>query len=780
MAFGAYFDTTALSQSGRSVRVLIERDGYSGTTYSPNLQSWDVQSGGSGNSPLQPIVETQATVGLDLETEAQRDAAEALTSASPREFRLVLQADGSDIYQGYVKSHNTDAPLRSGNFGAAAPSISVRASDQLGRLDAPIDQGATAYGGDQDLSVLLANILGTLGYGYSIEAIMSWRPSTTPNANPLAVQVPSTAWERQDSRGNDLVMSRRMVLEDIVGAFACQLRQGEGVWRMVQPGYMRDNSSPTVYTYDSAGAFVSSTSESSQNDLTPTDWEEGTGRLSARENYREARVTYEHGAPDFVNINGSFDRPPDNAGDTTAELWTYSGDAGEAELTDPAFEGTLSQLLIGSQAPSTDSLDDMETRAGNYVFVDIGVLTQGAEDFTLTKHAQTRLLESGGGAGIPDSPDEIRVYWQLKGVEFGTGDVYWFTRNGWKLQSNTSFNERRLDLTQEDFRPLTEWREVVTEIPAPPITINAELQLYEPVGRRTSSSADNFEVRALWDDIRFERASEGTSKFTAVAETTEESGQVFEQTLRIGDGPFKGAEGALKDANGDLTGSWSSQEPDPEGLTALLALTAIRRLGRSRKSVRLTTRRPTRLITRPERTKVLQWKGGLYWPVRISYREANDQYQVVAVEVADVTPPSTVTILAGDVDEEGTGTVATSSTSTSTSTTQDVEEPVYEFGSFFRGAPGAGNVMFRHIAQYAYEITQIEGDSVTQSDVNLSFSLSAGSDSVSFNWGSSTSSITYDVSVPVAAGEIITIVSNDDADTLSTIEDISFSIKLIR
>jgi hypothetical protein len=72
--------------------------------------------------------------------------------------------------------------------------------------------------------------------------------------------------------------------------------------------------------------------------------------------------------------------------------------------------------------------------------------------------------------------------------------------------------------------------------------------------------------------------------------------------------------------------------------------------------------------------KAIEWEGDVYWPVRVAYREARDEYQVVAVEIADVPPPTDLLVFAGDVNEEGTGT--TGGTSTGGGTTDIIDGSV--------------------------------------------------------------------------------------------------------
>jgi len=102
---------------------------------------------------------------------------------------------------------------------------------------------------------------------------------------------------------------------------------------------------------------------------------------------------------------------------------------------------------------------------------------------------------------------------------------------------------------------------------------------------------------------------------------------------------------------------------------------------------------------------------------------------------------------------------------------------VYEFGGFAPGPVRSGAYMFRHIAQYGYDVQQIQADAVTASTTDVEFTVSAGGSSDVITFSSSSTRETWTSALSVAAGDVLEITANEDATDLA---DVSFAVKLTR
>lgn len=784
--------SAAKDKTGTAWTFEIDDTEASRTERSPRVDSWRLDTGQQSSPILQVAGNKAAEVSLVLQTEAQHEDILGIAEAPSRRFRLDVYrgAETTPRFRGFCLPEAIDTRVNEQRSHV----VTVRAKDRLRGLgDDWLDAGSK-YTGDLAASTVIADILSTLGHGLPIEVVMDWRPGSMGGSDdPLSLQVPASAFYREDQNGNTRPKSRKEVLEDVVGRFNAVLRQSRQSWQIVQPAAFESGSDVVVWEYDANGTLQTDTKRAATVDVTEFAYIEESDNLDAAESHRRAKITYEHGAPDAPSFNGDFEAT--SGWDLTAtddhqynvtELHAYDGTK--------SMEATEEQVAHDSgQVPS--NFDDA---SNDYVEHAMGEVSVGAEAFVLTLRAFAR--KSGGGS-IGSGVDASRMFWAIRIQEPG-GQEYWWDEAGGQWATNVT--NIKNDFQDANLPPAYE-TETYT-IASPPVSGSLYIQLWQPVSKPVDGTV-SYTLLGHYDGLKFEREADGASEKTTTLLTDESAaeGEVFERSFRIGDGPWKESQGGLLDDSGTLTRNWEVLgESGTYYLGRLQAREAMKLLGASRHRQRLTFARdqvPVDLAT----VAVLQ-DGTRFWPVETRFEGPDASMTVTLVRLLDVDISSWAhDIIAGDgqnlSEPTGGGSGGTSGGTSGVETWDELSGKPSglfakggdsdgfgktialpaEASSFLPGPmPGSGHYVFQKLFRHAFDVTGLTIYAYTAPSQSGGFDFEVrvnGTTQTTVTLGQGTNQDSWSLSFDVGAKERLEVVPGQ-AGAADDLADVAFAFEL--
>lgn len=623
---GLIVDTGYSDKTGQGWSVEIEDTQAAPGVTSPNVVSKRIDTGKEGDSILEVRSKKSAEVDLVLETETQHERIVEIADGPSRRYRLDITKQGATTprFRGFCVPSAVSTSLNEQRTHV----VTVRAKDQSTALtDGWLDNGSP-YTGYQDASTIVADILATLGHGLPIEVVMDWRPETMSQSDhPLGLQVPSDAFYRKDDSGVKQPQSRGDVLADIVGRFNAILRQSRKSWQIIQPEAFRSGSSVTVWEYDTSGTYQQQTTRPATVDITTYAYRLGSDEVDAVEKEREALVTYEHGAPNELEFNGSFE-------DGISTNWTWTGANSEYTNGNFHYDGDFSADIKG------EKVDDpalQKATATDYTGADLGAASP-SEPFEVVLRYVAR-------ATTPSSVSSYGVFWALK-LAGNDGNDYWWDGSSW-TQNSTPIKSA----AASSYDPITDSQYDTSrhDISPPPEPGDVELRLYEPVASPTGS----YDIFVTWDAIEYNRQSEvGSVTTDQQFETSYDEGGTYQTTHRIGDGPWKGSQGTLRDDTGTDTYGWGVSGVGGYPLGRLHSRQIAKMLGAAQQRIDL---RIDRGQVPPDLATVAVEIGGTrYWPVRTKLDGPDGGMEVTLVRLLDVGLSSwTHDVIPGDASGGG-------------------------------------------------------------------------------------------------------------------------------
>lgn len=788
MAFNPLFEGGYTSKGGVDVRVYVDRDGYSGSVFSLDVHSDRLFVGQNSGGLFAPSRRSRSRT-VFLAGGAALDEAKVIPRRPYGSHRVRVEHDGTEVYRGFVSPQDTTTPIT-----GPRDRFAVRAKTGIQALSADWRQSnGDPFSGREELSVILADIFGAIGLARPIDAVLGWRPAGMADASdPLAITADAAAWQRENSEGQLNVASRRDVISDIVGVWGACLFLEDGTWRIRQPTEYVSGSSVTAHEYDAAGAHLGTTTRPATVDIEGDPWERDSDEVSGVTQLQSAAVTFEHGAPGAVYINGSFEQG--SGGNPTG--WDLPTSDFTLSSTVTASSESTKSLRIQGDAflPNSASLEDMKDEVNEEATTTVGGYAAGSESVDLTLNYRTTVTPDGGIDG--DQPELIRLYWAAKHVTV-QGTTYWLVGGSWTKESNLGTLNDRLNGFQAGAFGGSAWQEKTVTIPSPPLAGTLSLELAEPISREQSTEGSAYDYAAYWDDIVLSRSlSEGAAQTLFRASDPEvDAGDSLERTFRIGDGPYEESPGALKTPSGDFTGSWRIVgESETYALHELLAKEIMAALRGGAQLIRSEFREPTR----PKARRAVAFDNLSSWPVQVDQSVEDDVYTLALVQLRDEGPPPDFEIVAGGEESFGSAggggavgddggasswgelTGKPSGLFSSSGGEDGISETIpipAEVSSFKPGAVRASSVVFSHVARHAWSVKSLLIFAGTPPTADYNFDIKIGSTVQTVTLSRNAQSDTYSISAVLSKGERLRVVSEASAD--SSLADLHCSFDVL-
>lgn len=658
MAFGKLVDTSFVNHDGTTIQVILERDGYSGTTYSPSVpekRGYSLKHGQDGESLDQVRANLFAKTELVVTNTTLMTELRKIPRQTARNHRLTLKRGGTIRFKGWCKPDATSTPRNDQETGI----VVVQAKDQIKGIDSDwTDSNGDRFTGNKTYSVAIADILSRLNLSLSLEAVVHWRCSTMATSDdPLSTQAPTDAFYRTGGDGTVRPRSSGQVLDDLLATLNCQIIQHDGIWKIHQPGAFPSGQTDgsdevTVWEYDSAGTQTGTSTRAGAVDITTEDWVEDSDEVGGELTLRDSRVTYDHGAGDTISFGGSFEDL-----DTVDSNWKFYDSTGtEVSLSNSRFdvdtaEGRLhdgNKSMTHVAKTSAGSIADFVLDADERANHPLGVLTPAAEPFVLTLRAT--------GSTPGSDPNDSRQYWSVRIVD--TGGTIWFydqANDIWDKQSNLAVSDYKNTFADQNIDTAT-YNKTTRTIPPPDeahtpsgtlgVSGDYSIDIWNAVASDEITS--DFDVNN--DGLAFDREAGAPSQTTyRVHDPTIDEGDEINRTVRVGQGPWKGSPGAILDDNGDVAFDWSiSTSSDEYSLSMLAARRLLALRSRPQETTLLRANRPSSI---PKADRAIDYDGRRYWPVMIEEEQPANTYRIRAIELVD-NVPSTVEreVLPGDGD----------------------------------------------------------------------------------------------------------------------------------
>lgn len=773
MAYGALFNGSMTGEDGREIHVFVDREGYSGTTYPLQLQSDRLvigQSGGNLFASKRRSRSAHTFVGKGTPIEE----AKKITRQPYGTHRVRVEHDQTEVYRGFVDTDKTSTKIseQRGLFN-------VRAKVGLNGFESDWRQSNGApFTGDIKLSVILADIFDAIGLAAPLDAVLAWRPSTmSASSDPLSIQAQSGAWKRENTQGQTNVSSRGEVLSDVVGIWGASLFFENGKWQVRQPMAYQSGSTVTVHEYDASGAHQGTRTETATVDVDGDPWERDSDEVSGVIQSQTAAITYKHGAPQGIEINGSFEQGSGSG----ATGWTFPTADFDISTSITATSDSDRALEIEGEARLANSatIDDMRAAVDETADTTLGGYASDSESVDITLNYRSTVDPDGGIDG--DQPELIRMYWAAKHVTT-TGTTYWLTGGNWTKESNLSSLAERLNGVQAGAFGGSAWAEKTITIPSPPLIGTLSLEISEPISRQQSSAGDAYDFHGYWDEISLSRSlGEGAAEtLFRASDPAVSNGEVVERTFRIGDGPYEESPGALLLPSGGFTGSWRVVgENDTYALHELLAKEIMASLRGGAQLIRADWREPTR----PKARRAVTFDGLRYWPVHVEHNTANDVYSLSFVELRDEGhPPNFSRIPGGESSfDSGAGgsSGAESSGSWSTLTgkpdgllakgggddgvTETTAVPA-EVSSYRPGVLPADATVFSHLVRHGWTFETLLLQVGTDPSVDFDFTINVGGTTQTVTLNGGDTQDTYTVQLAASGGDLVEVTGENTRD----------------
>lgn len=662
MAFGALIDSSFLNLKAETCRILVEREGYASTTFSPNVQEYNVERGAR-----QDGLQSKRSSLLGRSTFAVEDATlmtelQKIPSQGPREHRVTIERAGTTRFLGYCVPDATSTPVNT----EETRTVTIRAKDRLKGLGTDwLDNGSPYLGqGYLPYNTIIADILAKLALSLPIHVVTDIRPSTlSASDDPLSIEAPPEAFYRSDSGANVRPETRAQVLDSLLQSLNLQIVQKDGVWALNEPGAFESGTDVDVWEYDSSGTFQQQTTRSAYVDITDEAWEHPDDSVGGKQAVREARVTFQHNVDKFLPLNGSFE---ERDGDKPKDWFFYENTVQRTFPDPPLFDNAEDDKIIegdwgirieGQKAPAGTAPGDLYQYANDWaekkVTTDFTTarreqLVTSAEDLTLRIQAKFTV-----STNTDANPNETKIYWGLRGEKTESGTVYYYVNGvGWKTEANVTEKERRNEIFLGDLasHPDTDISPIDRsfDIPPPPEAIDPYVQVFQIVSVPDSSSADAYALLVNYDALELRRKAGSEQPFTThrVWDQSVEEGKKMTLESRLGDGPWAESDGDIWDSNSDNTDGWQILgEAGEYAHSRLLARELIRLRRTSRQTKRVNLVQPT---NEPQADRALLFDGDRYWPLFIKEVQPGDQYDVLMMELKKDAAPGSYEILPGD------------------------------------------------------------------------------------------------------------------------------------
>jgi hypothetical protein len=791
VAFGTLVDTSFRTHDGDVCQIVLDAEGYSGTTYSPRPDGYLITPGDAADHVLTPRISLAGTCRLYVEDATLMQLLRAIPGSDPRDYRLTIKKGGSEQFVGYCVPSATDTP-RADNV---SDWVTLRAKDRLrGLNDDWTDATGNAFplGGTRTLAVAVTSILSRLGLGLPLDMVMDWRPESMGAADdPGSVQVPNGAFYRDGGDGTLRPMNAGAVLDDLLTHCNCILVQRTGRWRMHQPAAFASGATVDVWQYDTNGTLTGQTTRPATVDVTAEAWEENSDRVSGEKPVIDSRITYEHGAPNVIDIDGGFEELETgswsffvNDGSTEVSL---GGVFKEQDIEAQLYGGSHYLEIEGQQtADSAAPLSSFANFADRYAVADLGALSADAENMQLTLRVQGRLTDGQGNPNPTDTPDASRAFWAIGGPAPSGTTFWWVEGQGWTDAGSLGPHGMKNTHLDSDVNEQA-YESVTHDIPAPPEGLDLELRVYNAVARPGSSSTDDFILYANWDGLAFERKSdqEAATIYRAY-HTARSEGEKLERTVRIGTGPWKGSLGALLDDQGNPAQGWSVLgQSQGISVSMLAAEEALRLRSSAQERMRLRLTRPTAI---PLSDRAIEYDGTRYWPLAIEERQTSDTeggfYEVTCVELKTSLPAAVArTIASGRSETFDAPTRAPDTVGVDRATIvkalgvdpTTIEGASYQIGPFVPGRPAAGETLMQMPLRFPFTVDDVLIHVGTTPNSAVDFSITVGSNATQ-TVSVSSQTTTATIAETINADELLVVTAPDPADPAMADISIAFTL----
>lgn len=768
MAFSAVFEGGYSSKSGLDVRVYVDREGYSGSVFSLDVQSDRLligqNSGGLFDESRRSRSSTTFLAGDAALDEAKKIARQPLGS-----HRVRVEHDGTEVYRGFVSPRDTTTPI-SGPEGR----FTVRAQVGLNRLPAEwVQSNGDQFTGRKKLSVILAEIFDAIGLGRPIDAVLAWRPANMADtSDPLAIEAPAAAWQQTNEDGQTQAASRGDVLSDVAGMWLANIFLEDGVWRVRQPTAYRSGSTVTVHTYDSAGVYQGPVTEPATTDIEGDPWNRGSDEVSGVTQLQSASIVYQHGGPDQLDLRGGFEDGFVNAD------WIVNDPSGEDEVqlvgSPYTYEGNQATEIEEFQLAPDDqqqySPEDYKSEAKKWVEKNLGGWTPRGEALELVLRSFGR--KDNKVAQIEDS----RIFWDLR-LDPVVGDVhYWDEQNRkWTVPAVPPlvnfFQDKTLPGSYETER---------FEIPPPPISGSLIIHLYNPVSQPLDSNQPSYTLFGYWDGCELNRSADGDSEtLYRATDPSVDGGDTFERTTQIGDGPYPESPGALRRPDGGFTGNWRIVgESETYALHELRAKEVMASLRGGAQLIRSEFREPTR----PQARRAVDFDSLRSWPVQVDRDTAEETYTLALVQLRDEGAPPDFEIVAGGEGSFSSGGEDSPSDGASTwgdlsgkpsglyarnAGSDNIQETIplpAEVSSLKVGSVGANMLVFSHVARHPWRVQSLLLFAGTAPSSDYDFDVTVAGTPQTVTLRGLTQSDTYPIESSMTPGDRLFVVSENTND----------------
>ena len=250
MAYGLkyYFvDKKIVGSTTTTYRFEILEDGYSGSSTQWTGVQIQRQYEELSFRQLNNIQKSTVTSIVRVEDTTQRGVIESIASSEIGDYKVQLKKDGSVIWTGLITPDLTTITEENYNNQTAT----------LVAKDALFSGEYTLSTGSEKAIVIIADLLGTLGYGLDIKAYTTWTENEISASDDVLNQV---YHEKERLRiyakragEEDRELSNEQALIYMLKSYGLILRQTDNAWQLIQLSALDDPTSAPITTYNSAG-----------------------------------------------------------------------------------------------------------------------------------------------------------------------------------------------------------------------------------------------------------------------------------------------------------------------------------------------------------------------------------------------------------------------------------------------------------------------------------------------------------------------------------------------
>lgn len=642
MAYGTVISASHDSADGRTLTVTLEEEGYAGSVYSSEVEFARPAYALSYDAGGEDVGSLTGSVYFTTGDSTLQGILSGMRFGSERDGRLTIKVGAAVVFQGYVLPDHISAPLND----QRTATVTISAKDRTRSLESEWLNGSSPYRGTIVASEIIADILATTGIPFTeIHATQTWRPGGLGfQADPYSLLIPARNFYEYRDDGTTLAPSQKQVLEELLGLTLNHLVQWDGKWFITQPSAHFSAESVTTWIYNASGVFQSSYTRDAYIDLSTSKWVHGTEEGRANPAFRRANVSYHFGDIDQQLQNGDFELWPSANSDPYA--WTSQGNA--FRIRSPFNTNFMAGLRgVESTAPSASDATRPLAQSINVAQTSSVYELSFGTGFSVFERTADGYDEYSGRYG---RPSEIKTYYSVT-IESGginhrlQDDGTWTT--GAEIKHEVDLSETG-GSGRGSTRDSSNLRTISADIDGFPVTGELTVRIYEVVHTAINAiiEAGTTPVlvgAAIYDNVKLsvvDEEDEGAESITyGIYDSTKTEGHTYERTFVIGDGPFDSAPGAIKYADGTITGDWRplANATSAFAVTELHAREFLRSHRNPQGTIQMTLALPDLSVT--PITAIL-FDGKRYWPTKISIEQPSGRASILARQIRDDGVPS--------------------------------------------------------------------------------------------------------------------------------------------